>query len=503
MNNSYGAYLLCDNTTAADFGELDADPNCEKVIIELAAALGDSRYDVAKLTQSGSDAVAYAVGEVCEGDLSRCMFAAGTYVVGDMSNLRQFSTNGVNVRDGQQPAVYRGVLPDQLGVTEECLSQIVPLPYFIPRQISEDEIILRENLSLRHLNARFALNALSNKPTRALFLELILASNGAELSKRFMEKLSEVCKSWDVHIVIDEVLTSVRCDGRILLALSWGLAGCFSHAVIGKWPGIGVVFRSTSWPQAAAAEHRGETTVAASWGAYKHVKIFNANKVKLSGLVADRRRELCESLQAKAEATLARQRGPEVTAATWGQGAMVFSNVQVQVGAWSSNQDYQLMAGRYLPRVISTSAAALTESDRVEMKPSFAQEQSGYVRDMFYQWLAQGESIRGYHQLQLISKMQVRVSVPLREWVGLDEANRIQYPGADHIFDQKCLKEFLNTAECVAYRVQTWSQESPWFISAKKTQSRHLFHFMLPPLVKYRNYIIQFPVSEAQLQLHI
>lgn len=490
LNNSYGAYLLCDNEKAAQIGEFDADPDCNRVVTQLKMSMAGFPYEVAKLAQSGSDAVTYAVSEACGGDFSRCLFAAGTYVVGDNGPLRKFSTSGMNVANGERPAIYRGVLPGDDLVAEECLSQVVPLPYCIPAQISDIELLSLESRSLQHLQARFALNALASKPTRALLLELILASNGAELSIRFMKRLSEVCKSWDVTIVIDEVLTSVRCDGNMLLALSWGLSGCFSHAVIGKWPGIGAVFRIVSWNQDHVAESRGETTCAATWGAFQHVQIFNDNKEKLPGLVANRRKSLCDSLATKASAKLNRERSGQVH--TWGRGALVFSNVHALVGAWSSNQDFKLMAGRYLPRIISDSPAVLSEAVRVEVKTNFAQEQTEYVRIMFDEWLAQGERTSGYAQLDLIAKMRVSVSYPLRPWTGVDEAERIVYPGSNQVFDEECLRQFLRSPQCVAFNVASWGLQHPWYQSAKKTAKRKIYHFMLPAVVRYRTFLYEF-----------
>ena len=89
---------------------------------------------------------------------------------------------------------------------------------------------------------RFAAASVLGALTRAIMLEFIPASNGAELSVRFVEQLCALCKGWTVDVVFDGVMKSVRCSGEVLLAFTLGLSRCFSHAVVGKWPSIGVIF---------------------------------------------------------------------------------------------------------------------------------------------------------------------------------------------------------------------------------------------------------------------
>ena len=159
-------------------------------------------------------------------------------------------------------AVYPGVSPKDASVA--CRAQVVPLTYHIPNLITDAQLELMESRSLELLATRFAAASVLGAPTRAIMLELILASNGAELSVRFLKQLCALCKGWAVNVVIDEVMTSVRCSGELLLAFTLGLSGCFSHAVIGKWPSIGVVFRISEWAATEIQEFRGETTVAAA-----------------------------------------------------------------------------------------------------------------------------------------------------------------------------------------------------------------------------------------------
>ena len=105
------------------------------------------------------------------------------------------------------PAVYPGVLPTSPGVADQCKAQVVALPYSIPGEIADRDLEEMERSSLQCLAARFALEHIgsdnSSKP-QALLLELILASNGAELTIRFLRQLFALCKRLDVNVVIDE-----------------------------------------------------------------------------------------------------------------------------------------------------------------------------------------------------------------------------------------------------------------------------------------------------------
>ena len=91
-----------------------------------------------------------------------------------------------------------------------------------------------ESQSLELLATKFVAASVMGASTRAMMLELILASIGAELSFRFLKQLCALRRGWAVNVVIDEVMTSVRCSGELLLASTLGLFGCCSHAVIGK-----------------------------------------------------------------------------------------------------------------------------------------------------------------------------------------------------------------------------------------------------------------------------
>ena len=141
-----------------------------------------------------------------------------------------------------------------------------------------------------------------------------------------------------VNVVIDEVMTSVRCSGELLLAFTLGLSGCFSHAVIGKWPSIGVVFRISEWAATEIQECRGETTVAAAAvAAFDIVRSYS----KIRGTLPDHIRRTRDFTTAALTASVHAR--DKVGTKFWGRGCLIFSNVQHAGsgrGAWSPWRDF-------------------------------------------------------------------------------------------------------------------------------------------------------------------
>ena len=519
LNNSYGAFLLCDKEHFKDNSHFEADPTGSKAFEALATAIEPHEYSVCKLTQSGSDGITHACIEACRGDISRCLFAAGTYVVGDHSTLRYFSTSGMNInapdvttsgmninaQDAQGPAIYRGVLPTDDGVTEGCLRQVIALPYSMDPEAVNDHQLACEHKSLRHLTTRFALAQLQEKPMKALLLELVLASNGGRLSERFLEQLCDVCDTWKVNVVIDEVMTSVRCSGDILLAFTMGLTGRFSHAVIGKWLGIGAVLRTHTWESVDVVESRGETTIAATWGgAFSCVRFLNEQSREIHDVV-DKRCELIRStLVDTAKCALGRGR---TEAEFWGRGCLLFSNVHAQTGAWSCQQDYQLTAGRYLPHLFSHSGAQelprVQLPSTVKVRSQFREEQSEFLQQMFDGWLKAGGDLSGFVELELFASMRAKSQKPTpKPWTGHDTALNVEYPGEDNVFDESCLKEFCALPECQVVAMKSWlaKYRGMLYTTGRKGMNRHKFHFMLPLMVIIRRTFGHSP--EAPTELH-
>ena len=77
-------------------------------------------------------------------------------------------------------------------------------------------------------------------------MELILASNGSELSASFLERLGTLAKHHEFSIIVDEILTGARACPKLLLTLT--KPRIFQNAVayvnLGKWPGIGICLKN-------------------------------------------------------------------------------------------------------------------------------------------------------------------------------------------------------------------------------------------------------------------
>ena len=152
-----------------------------------------------------------------------------------------------------------------------------------------------------------------------------------------------------MNVVIDEVMTSCRWSGELLLAFTLGLPGCFSHAIIGKWPSIGVIFRISEWSATENQDCGGETTVAAAAvAAFGIVRSFN----KIRGTLPDHIRKTRDFTTAAVTASVHAR--DKVDTKSWSRGCLIFSNVQhagSDRGAWCTWQDFWLTVDRFTPRV--------------------------------------------------------------------------------------------------------------------------------------------------------
>jgi 4-aminobutyrate aminotransferase-like enzyme len=83
---------------------------------------------------------------------------------------------------------------------------------------------------------------LEGRPMRALVMELILASNGGELSNRFLKNIGTLARHHEFSIIVDEILTGARVGPKLLRTLTTPTE--FQTAVgfvtLGKWPGLGI-----------------------------------------------------------------------------------------------------------------------------------------------------------------------------------------------------------------------------------------------------------------------
>lgn len=155
---------------------------------------------------NGSQANAIAISMVTGFRNHLCLFAAGSYVAGDSSVVQTLSTSSFVISEKlaeiQTPHL----------ATDLAREQTIALPYHIPCSTCRHEGILEsyEDECLKELHLRCVLQRIKGDPFRALFMELMLAGNGATLSDRFTRRLARLSVQHGFWLAIDEVMTGGR-----------------------------------------------------------------------------------------------------------------------------------------------------------------------------------------------------------------------------------------------------------------------------------------------------
>jgi hypothetical protein len=201
-------------------------------------------FKLSKVCSCGTDANVHSILEATDGDTSKCLFAAGSYLGGDDSVLHMLSTSEAIEVHG--PAVV--CLPHNASNFGQ--KQNVGLPYHIPCDCCADEVRHPyEDMCLRELHIRLLIQRLSGEPYKALVLELCLAGCGAILSNRALEKLGHLAKNHNLRLIVDEIMTGGRTSATSILLTQTkplNFQAQVSHITMGKWPGIGLVLHNQS-----------------------------------------------------------------------------------------------------------------------------------------------------------------------------------------------------------------------------------------------------------------
>ena len=137
--------------------------------------------------------------------------------------------------------------------------QVTRDPYSSGRQaalISHEDLLLllrqrkhslhsqRNTWLLSHISSRYK----NTRPTKVLFLEIMLSGNGAELSDRVLERLGQLSRHHNFSIVVDEILTGGRCGTMLLTQQAPGsFQERVTHITMGKWLQAGLVLSSEAF----------------------------------------------------------------------------------------------------------------------------------------------------------------------------------------------------------------------------------------------------------------
>ena len=237
MANSWGRLLHPDIGNRRDKGYTAGD------IGQLKRSVQEVCYPftLQKVLACGSDANLFAIAEATDGDPSRCLVGCGSYVSGDHGCLQTWSTSEFDVRDNLALVQTENVHP-----TARC--RTIPLPYHIPCKHCQNGKPFLQDLEVKcldEIHVRCLTATLQNMPYKAMFLEPILAGNGASLSQAFLKKLGKLARHHKFHLVVDEIMTGGR-TGKMLHThlLPHEFQKVVSHITMGKWIGVGIVLQN-------------------------------------------------------------------------------------------------------------------------------------------------------------------------------------------------------------------------------------------------------------------
>jgi len=193
----------------------------------------------------GSQANSWAIDDATDNNASLCLFAAGSYVAGDASALQSYSTSDFAPRD--ELALI--MAPDDM-MKQKCRTNTVPFPYFIPGVVSRQELMKYEDDCLEAIHIRLSWAKMRRTPYKAIFLELMLAGNGAVLSNRALVALSRLATFHNLCVIVDEIMTGGRTGQMFYLNKKpVSFQNVVTHITFGKWLKLGMIFMSKRWAE--------------------------------------------------------------------------------------------------------------------------------------------------------------------------------------------------------------------------------------------------------------
>lgn len=270
--------------------------------------LCENQFRLAKCCPSGTDANMWSIFDATGSVSSTCGIGVGAYLAGE-GNMQCWSTSFFSVKE----EICRIVDPSK--ATDIAKLITLPLPYHIPHLKEKSDSMLDISLEsleqqcLEEIHLRSLQFKLEGRPLKALLMELILASNGSELSSSFLERLGTLAKHHEFSIIVDEILTGARACPKLLLTLT--MPSNFKNAVgyinLGKWPGIGICLKNINHIEEPEGPSRGASTFLRLEKALDALKYVDT-QLKF---IPSRREAVLKKLRVKEEDT-------------WGRGLLIF-----------------------------------------------------------------------------------------------------------------------------------------------------------------------------------
>ena len=200
------------------------------------------KYILQHVTECGSTANLWAISDATGFDTNKCLFAAGSYVAGDDGALQAFTSSEVDVNKS-----YASILPCKKVKSDVARANTIALPYYIPGVLSDEELVNYENECLFALNLKIKNNIVCGHPSKALFMELVLAGNGALLSDRALICIGALLSESNMTVVVDEIMTAGRATCGSMLCCQTKpeeFQQVISHVTLGKWVLVGLILTS-------------------------------------------------------------------------------------------------------------------------------------------------------------------------------------------------------------------------------------------------------------------
>ena len=308
LANEWGKRYCLLDTKRSDFGCHVDGRQDHTMFNQIMLRLCDNKFRVAKCCPSGTDANMWSIFDATGSVRSTCGIGVGAYLAGE-GNMQCWSTSYFCLKEN----TCRIMHPSQ--ATDVAKAITLPLPYHIPQLKEKNASILSleclEQQCLEEIHLRCLQFKLEGRPLKTLLMELILASNGSELSTSFLESLGTLAMHHEFSIIVDEILTGARACPKLLLTLTMPMK--FQNAVayvnLGKWPGIGISLKNVKnvTDEEPKGPSRGPSTFLRLDKALEALRYVD-NHLKI---IPSRREAVLKKLRVKEEDT-------------WGRGLLIF-----------------------------------------------------------------------------------------------------------------------------------------------------------------------------------
>ena len=196
------------------------------------------KFTCERVCENGTKANCDSICLATKAQSDRVLYASGCYISGDEGLLIERSVVEYSNH------IYKTLKRQEDSPVSEDHFDTIALPYYLDQNIDNTELVEYENKCLMDLEIRIHLSEIMPKRRsyKALFMELMLAQNGAGLSNRAIEGIARICKKNNITIIVDEIMTGGRVSSdNILLVMTApeSFLDAVEYVTLGKWMGRG------------------------------------------------------------------------------------------------------------------------------------------------------------------------------------------------------------------------------------------------------------------------